>query len=565
MARPEVFYTYEWAQAVQRAYRTSLHPLLVLAYENDALVGVASLATRNEGDVCFLAATTADYCDFVCSAQDRPDFTRAVLAELLRLKTTNLVLANVPAESDTLCALTAVCSEMGYRLFSQPAYCCAQVLLRSSEQRERVRRSVCRKQAARRHLAAMEKLSPVKLDHRVSGGEIAELLPDFAQAHVARYLQNGRLSNLLSAERRVFLQELAELLSKPGWMTFSRLLIGDRTVAWNYGFRFAGSWFWYQPAFDLRWKQYSPGFCLLTKIVEEACRNEEIDVVDLGLGQEGYKERIATGSRSTLHFTVTRRRSRWAYEVVRYHATAGIKAVPYLENKLRVGRDRILRMVKRIRTAGLSGLSSRLWRRSKEVLLGQPRVFFFEWPKDRIPARPARDDASFILQEVTIETLARAAMRYSGDEETLGYLSRAVRRLGMKSSQGFALTDAEGVPVHFVWAGQFEGFFMSELWHKLKSPSANAVLLFDCWTPVSVRGCGYYGQAIANVASTLRASGKSPWIFSSAANLASLQGVKKTGFEPKFSLTRKRRWRGPELMTSPTAVFGSPVRDSSAA
>ena len=566
MERPEVFYTYEWAQAVQRAYGTSLQPLLMLAYENDGLVGIVSLATTRPGkDLCFLAATTADYCDFVCSPAHRAEFVWAVFEELHRLKMPNVVLANLPAESATLHAIASTSSKFGYRLFSRPAYRCAQVWLHSSEQRESVRRSVSRKQAARRHLAAMEKVAPVKLDHRRLGNEIAPLLPDFGRAHVARCLLSGRFSNLVSAKRRVFLLELAKLLSERGWMTFSRLLVGDRAVAWNYGFQFAGSWFWYQPTFDLHWQQYSPGFCLLTKIVEEACCNEEIEIVDLGLGEEGYKDRVATASRPTVHVTAAQQWSRWAYEAVRYHVTVAIKTRPRLESWLRSGRDRLSHCKTRIRTSGLSGLCRGLQGRAKKAVLGEPEVFFFEWPEGQRRQQDSAAD-SLKMQELDLEILADAAMRYSDDEETLTYLFRAARRLRATSSRGFALADEEGgAPVHFCWAAPFDGFFMAELRYKLSAPSPRATLLFDCWTPVSVRGHGYYGEAISRVASRLHASGKSPWIFSSAANLASLQGVKKAGFEFRFSLTRRRMWRTPKVMTAPAAAYCQPSRDSSAA
>ena len=45
MEHPEVFYTCEWAMAVERAYHSSMKTLLVLAYEGDSLVGVVALAT----------------------------------------------------------------------------------------------------------------------------------------------------------------------------------------------------------------------------------------------------------------------------------------------------------------------------------------------------------------------------------------------------------------------------------------------------------------------------------------------------------------------------------------
>jgi hypothetical protein len=43
MERPQVFYTYEWAMAVQQAYRGEMPVLLLLGYEGDALKGVAAL------------------------------------------------------------------------------------------------------------------------------------------------------------------------------------------------------------------------------------------------------------------------------------------------------------------------------------------------------------------------------------------------------------------------------------------------------------------------------------------------------------------------------------------
>ena len=111
--------------------------------------------------------------------------------------------------------------------------------------------------------------------------------------------------------------------------------VGNDPVAWNYGFQFAGSWFWYMPAFDHAFRRYYPGLCLLAKIVEEACEKPEINRVDLGLGAEGYKERFATGARQTLDFTISASTARHLKEIVRYHAVSAIKSAPPLEHCVR--------------------------------------------------------------------------------------------------------------------------------------------------------------------------------------------------------------------------------------
>ncbi|MBZ5599822.1 MAG: GNAT family N-acetyltransferase [Acidobacteriia bacterium] len=333
MECPEVFYTYEWALAVARAYRASLTPLLMLAYEGGDLVGVVALATDPGGEKAFfLTRTTADYCDFVCSAQRRPELVDAVSAELRRLGIPGLVLANLPAGSATTRALLLSARRHGYSLFSRPAYFCAQVLLGSPGQRESTRQSVQHKQMLRRHLKAMAKIAPVRVDHRKTWEGITEVLPRFTEAHVNRFQAAGRNSNLADPQRQAFLAELAKLLSGAGWINLSSLMVGDEQVAWNYGFQFAGSWFWYQPTFDSRFQRHYPGLCLLGKIVEEACDHPEISRVDLGLGAEKYKEWLATGGQRTLHITATTSKAKYVREFTRYHAATVIKRVPLMEN-----------------------------------------------------------------------------------------------------------------------------------------------------------------------------------------------------------------------------------------
>jgi CelD/BcsL family acetyltransferase involved in cellulose biosynthesis len=341
MERPEVFYTCEWAIAVDQAYRASIEPLLVLAHEGEALVGVAALAAdKAEKQVSFLCANTADYCDFICAPAQRAEFVETALGELSKLHLPILRLANLPADSATSRIMKDAASQHGYLVFSRPAYQCAQITLGSSTEREKLKQSVVKRKAFRYYLKGLEKTGPVTVDHLTQWDGIRANLPRFVGAHVARFLAGGRASNLASAERQAFLARLAELLSRAGWLVLTRLLVADEPVAWNYGFEFGGSWFYYQPTFDARWRQFSPGFCLLTKMIEHACENPEIDLLDLGLGDEGYKERFATGYRQTLHATITNSQTVRLRERVRYHAASAVKASPRLEHWVRrlVGR-----------------------------------------------------------------------------------------------------------------------------------------------------------------------------------------------------------------------------------
>ena len=332
---PEVFYTYEWSLAVSRAYRDSITPLLMLAYEQDSLVGVAALATDKAlAKTFFLAGATADYCDFVSSKKFRQELADCVLAELRKLGSSTLVLANLPADSSTACVLAPLAAFRGYNLLSQPAFQCAQVSLRTMEQRELVRRSV-RHKRERRYLKALAAKVPVVVDHLRSWDQIASALPSFTRAHVARFSALGRISNLDSPQRVIFLSELARLLSPRGWITLSQLRAGQHPMAWQYAFRFARHCSLYQTTFDGSFREYSPGLSLILRLIEEACDSSDIDFVDLGLGGEGYKQRLATATRETLNVTLARSTVTYLRLAARYHAAAVIKTSPRLEHYVR--------------------------------------------------------------------------------------------------------------------------------------------------------------------------------------------------------------------------------------
>jgi len=337
MEHPEVFYTCEWALAVDRAYGPAMKPLLFLAHDGDALVGVAALAAdAAEKQISFLAGSTADYCDFICAPERRAEFVGNVFAELAKLRLPMLRLANLPVDSITSRVLRDAAGQNAYRVFSRPAYQCARITLGSVEERQKLKQTVIKRKAFRYYLKGLEKKGPVAVDHLGSWNEIQTELPRFIQAHVARFEAGGRKnSNLASTERQAFLAELAELLSASGWLTLTRLLVGEQPVAWNYGFEFGGSWFYYQPTFDAGWREFSPGFCLLTKMVEQACDKPTIQVLDLGLGEESYKGRFATDYRRTLHATITDSAAVHVRERLRYHAASAVKSSPRLEHWVR--------------------------------------------------------------------------------------------------------------------------------------------------------------------------------------------------------------------------------------
>ncbi len=537
--RPEVFYTYEWALAVHRAYAGVLVPWLLLQYEGDALVGVAALAIESgRPKATFLSGATADYCDFLSPPERRIALVNCVLGELRKAGVQELVLPNVLSTSATVEAVGKVAGDYGYHVFWRTAYICPQVNLGSAEDREQLKTRLNKRKIFRRGMNFLGRRGKVSLVHRTTPEAVEEVLPEFALAHVARFLATGRLSNLVSQRRRDFVGELARLLSKSGWLALSQMLVGDQPIGWNFGFRFRGSWFWYQPTFETSYEQISPGYCLLSNIIAEACNTPEIRSVDLGLGEEEYKERFASDSRVTLHATITTSRGRQMAEMARYGTARVAKVSPRLENGLRSGIRRMSAARSRVQESGWPGFAAWGVRRFAGMLSSHDEVVFYEWE----PSSSAKTvvGASLRLEPMSLQHLAAAAMQFEGDRPTEEYLLRSASRLQSGGATGFVLLHEANVAVHFCWAAPFDGFKMAELATRLSAPSANATLIFDCWTSSSMRGRGYYGACVTLAAMRLLQEGRAPWIFSASSNHGSIRGLAKTGFQRRYSMVRNK-------------------------
>jgi len=532
MERPEVFFTWQWVAAFLRSYGNSAKPWIATAFDGEELFGVVTLARSSATEASFLTATTADYCDFVSTVERRREFVAKVLDAVQESGVRRLTLANLPADSATVEELK---SNRRFKSFMRVGYVCAQVDLGAPDQRQAMVDALFKKKMLRRSMNALRRIGPVTLQHDFGAGLEKQVVERFCNTHVARFLATGRISNLVSAPRRAFLRELATLLAERGWFDLMTLRAGTWVMALNYGFRFHGSWFWYQPTIVNKFEDMSPGFCLLAKVVEDASRDPNAHLVDLGLGAEGYKERFANGQRTTLHATLSSNGVDQWKERGRYHIAEAIKRVPRLEVVARRVRSLEQSGRRRLAKDGWANTLRDAGRKLHRSIAGSEEVLLFQWSA-------AASDSSSVgeLVPMTWEILAAAAMRYSEDRETLDYLLRSSARFHANQSRGYALTNAEGVARHFAWVAAYEGFAMAELEEILRAPSEASVLIFDCWTPGELRGQGLYACAISRLAGLLSAEGKDVWIFCAASNTGSIAGIEKAGFQLRAALSKRK-------------------------
>lgn len=538
MDTPEVFFTYQWALAASRGFQDRLSPLLVLIYDANELVGVAALAVepKRPRTAFFLTSSTADYCDVVSAPTNRRAVLVALLKEIRKHGFSDLVFANVPANSATLRELPGITGSHSFYLTSRNAYSCGVVQLGGADQREILLQNLAGKSREKRALKRLSNLGVVKVIHLTEPEQIGTSLESIVSAQISRFLASDRVSPLVGSERRTFLRYLSNLLSQSGWLKISQLEIDGRPVAWNYGFQFGGSWFWYLPTFQMEYEHVSPGSCLLRLLVEEGAKDASLRWLDLGLGDEPYKQRFANDVRQTRYVHLSRGLYKHSLSVARQGVNSLVTRFPKVGDQLRDMRAFYEKIANHIADNGPGETAIELCRKFVRSFASQDEVLLFE-----CPVNSGDVDTRYRILPLSREHLVETSILNPSDNHTLRYLMRCARRLSKTGFSGFVLQDETGKPVNFFWVSAYDGFRLSEVNHTLDSSHSSNAMIFDCWTPGGNRGHGYYAIAIRLAAAQLRQEGKTAWIFSGASNAASLRGITKAGFAYRFSLLRRTR------------------------
>lgn len=540
MESPQVFYTWEWAQAMCLAYGNQ-GLLLLTAHRAKNLVGVVALTRNRAGEVSFITATTADYCDFISAPQDRKEFVHLAIAKLRDEGVEAFQFANLSDTSFSVAAINAAMPCTGYRFYSRPAYRCARI--RFSSQVDRLEAD---KAARRRKSKSPQSLRSAEVLHMVNWGEWAVSFDDFAAAHVGRFLAEGKISNLACSERRKFLCVLGELLDEKNWLAASMIKVNGKSVSWHFGMRFAGAWFWYQPAFDCDWLHTGPGTYLLNDLIQQAAKDPACDTIDLGLGDEGYKQRYVTSVQQTLHVYAHRSAVQVTKTKWRHRTANLIKRWPRLEKTLR-------KSLKRIFSDGEGRAPETL----EQLMDARSEITAFSWPRQRIQASNL-PTSGYKLELLSLRLLALAAMKYERDAPTIAYLLRCAAWLKSGNKEGIALLDLEGVAVHFCRAVSFSSIPM-RLTAKVEMPGSDAILISDSWTPNFDRE--KHLQYLAIIAERISECGREAWVLASTRDRNFTSNLGRSGFISRFTIPRRSRRGMLHIWRQKATQPGEPLMD----
>jgi CelD/BcsL family acetyltransferase involved in cellulose biosynthesis len=142
----------------------------------------------------------------------------------------------------------------------------------------------------RRRLRNIAKAYPVELEVLQAGQQVLPAMNEFIAMHQARWIREGLPGVFADARQKAFHCEVADRLSRRGWLFLAFLRAGGERCAANYGFRFRDAVSTFLPGTrDVgELYKYSPGRVLHAKSMEWAIDNG-YTVYDFMRGSEHYK------------------------------------------------------------------------------------------------------------------------------------------------------------------------------------------------------------------------------------------------------------------------------------
>ncbi len=281
------------------------HLLLAFAEEDGAQVGAVAFECVEE-ELRFLGGTeVTDYMGPVAVPDAAGRFAKELLAALGRRDDwTSADLRGLPEDRPWLKRLTEAAAAQGFRtetlddqngtapFLSLPGSFDEYLASLPPKPRHEIKRKA-------RKLEAEAGPYRICLAHQ---GTLGEYLDRFVELHKE---SDGPKGVFLQPGMEIFFRRLGEEFLPRGIFNLTFIEVGDSKVAGTIGFRFEGTSYLYNSAFDRAWRNLSPGMVLVAEdiriAIEGGCTG-----FDMLKGDYEYKYRFGAQPRSVKRMTITR-------------------------------------------------------------------------------------------------------------------------------------------------------------------------------------------------------------------------------------------------------------------
>ena len=139
----------------------------------------------------------------------------------------------------------------------------------------RVRNTIARKQRK------LEREQKVRI-HLYTDDEIAQGLADYNAVYQTSWKAHEQYDG--------FVTQLANTMSREGWLRLAVLYINEQPAAAQFWFVVQGRASIFKLAYDPAWKSYSPGSVLTHYLMQHVIEQDKVDEIDFLYGNDAYKQ-----------------------------------------------------------------------------------------------------------------------------------------------------------------------------------------------------------------------------------------------------------------------------------
>lgn len=148
-----------------------------------------------------------------------------------------------------------------------------------------------------------EEIGPVHLKVAETPEAVKEALEAHLRLHGMRWRRRGQPGVYWHPRVVEFHREFAPSAAERKMCRIYTLYISNRSVASLYGFAYRETFYFYTSGFDPRWKEVSPGFILVSMVIQDAIQRKE-KCFDFLRGGEKYKYRWQPENRKNLRLWI---------------------------------------------------------------------------------------------------------------------------------------------------------------------------------------------------------------------------------------------------------------------
>ncbi|MGD0158842.1 MAG: GNAT family N-acetyltransferase [Candidatus Bathyarchaeia archaeon] len=296
--RHTVFSTWEWLTTWWKHFGKDKKLLLLLAKENDTILGIAPLMYSvhkmfglRMGKIEFIGTGTSDYNDFILTKRTE-ECLRLFIDYLYDLpenwKCVDLI--DIQENSNSLLFLRRISS-------LKPVHECSYFILPNSYEAF-LMNNLKRKQRKHvyRNARNLERAFKVEVLDCSNVQSFTEGMQCLFELHQKRWESRGFEGIFADGKSRDFHLDIARAFSQKEWLGLDLLTVSGKKISANYGFKYHSKYYAYITGFDPEYTRYSVGNVLVAYSIRRSI-DEGLTEYDFLRGAEEYKIRWNTISR----------------------------------------------------------------------------------------------------------------------------------------------------------------------------------------------------------------------------------------------------------------------------